>query len=213
MKISYQKTPLSKSERNSLLVALLGCGGCLLPLPLLFLNLWPLRFSVPALLVPSLVLLAALGIYASRVNIPAFWTFYSWGFIGGLVGTVAYDVTRVSGLLVKFTGFEVIHKFGLLITGSLELTWTAWIIGWAYHFLNGGVFGITFALMLGRRATVLTGIAWGILLEIAMVITYPPTFGIDMGWGSVGLTVSFLGHAAYGATLGYTLKRVALKLA
>ena len=210
MKTSYQKAPLSKSERNSLFVALLGCGGCLLPLPLLFLNLWPLKFSVPSLLVPSLLLLAALGVYTSRINVPAFWAFYSRGFIGGLVGTAAYDLTRLSGLLVKFTGFEIIHKFGLLITGSSELTWTAAAVGWAYHFLNGGIFGISFALMVGRHATVLIGIVWGLLLEIAMIIAYPRTFGIDMGWGTVGLAFSLLGHGAYGATLGYALRRVAL---
>ena len=196
-----------------MLFALLGCGGCLLPLPLLFLNLWPLKFSVPVLLVPSLLLLAALGVYASRVNVPAFWTFYSWGFISGLVGTVTYDLTRIFGLFVKFTGFDIIHKFGLLITGSSELTLISGTVGWAYHFLNGGIFGISFALMVGRHATVLIGIVWGLLLEAAMIITYPPTFGINMGWGTVGLTFSLLGHIAYGATLGHMLRRVVLTVA
>lgn len=194
-------------ERWLAAFALAGCGGTLFPLPLYFLKLWPMRLSVPFLTLPALLLLIALPLFARRIEAPAFFSRFSAGFVGGLVGTIAYDAVRAFGLAWRFQGFAVIHKFGLLITGRSDLTIPVAAVGWTYHVLNGGVFGITYALVAGRAA-VGWGIAWGLLLEAAMIATYPSAFSINLGWGSVGLAVSLLGHVAYGTVLAMTVRRL-----
>lgn len=188
-------------------LALAGCAGSLLPLPLLFAGLWPMRLSVQFLVPPSLLLLLALAVYARSWGAERFWALYAAGFAGGLTGTMVYDAVRAGGLLVRFPGFQVIHVFGMLITGQTEFTPVAAVCGWVYHFLNGGVFGIVYALIVGR-GNVWWGIGWGLFLEGGMLLTYPKTFGIDMGWGSVALTFSLLGHLAYGATLAIAVRRL-----
>jgi hypothetical protein len=197
----------SRRDRYLSGLALAGCAGSLLPLPLLFAGLWPMRLSVPFLVPPSLLLLLALAVYARSWGAPRFWALYAAGFAGGLIATIVYDAVRALGLFVRFPGFQVIHVFGMLITGQSEFTPVAAVLGWLYHFLNGGVFGIVYALIAGR-GSVWWGMGWGLFLEAGMLLTYPKTFGIDMGWGSVALTFSLLGHLAYGATLAIAARRL-----
>ncbi len=205
---SERYSTLTLREKRLVTLALVGCIGTLLPLPLLFFDLWPMQFSVPFLVPPSLALMLALAIYARNVYVPTFWARYGAGFMGGLVATVVYDLVRVFGLLTKFPGFAVIHKFGILITGSSELTLTAGAMGWMYHFMNCVVFCIMYALVVCRRSNILWGTLWGLLLEVGMIATYPRTFGISMSWGTSALTFSILGHIGYGATLGILVKRM-----
>jgi hypothetical protein len=159
-----------------------------------------MRLGATFLTLPSVLLLMALAVRARGGAVPEFWSRYAAGFAGGLMGTVAYDGSRLIGLAWRFPGFAVIGKFGLLITGREEAGLLTLAVGWAYHLLNGGVFGISYALVAGR-APIPWGIAWGLFLEAAMLMTYPAAFGMDMSWGTAALTFSLVGHLCYGATL------------
>jgi hypothetical protein len=120
----------------------------------------------------------------------------------GLLGTFAYDATRlliVSLVPMSFWPFDTLTLFGTLLAGAAASPASAFAIGTAYHLANGTCFGIAYALIV-RRPSVLTGIAWAALLELLMVSIYP-------GWLHLRaldefLTVSVLGHAAYGLVLG-----------
>lgn len=212
MKVEYYGPKLTRREKWLVALALLGCAGNLMPLLLYFLNLWPMKLAAEFFLPPSLLLLLALAVYAAKKPAPLFWHRYATGFIGGLIGTLAYDFIRVFGLAVKFPGFDVINKFGMLMVGENEFSFTAGVLGWGYHFMNGGVFGITFAFLAGPRANAWWGIAWSMLLEIAMVITYPAAFKLNMGWGTAALTFSILGHVGYGAVLGSYIRKKSWKI-
>jgi hypothetical protein len=48
--------------------------------------------------------------------------------------------------------------------------------------------------------------AWGMILELMLIASYPSLFGIIVNWAFV--TVGCIGHLAYGAALGVTAKRV-----
>lgn len=194
---------LSGQDKKYALVALLGCAGSLIPLPLYFLGWWPMSMSVPFIVVPSILLMVGLAVLARRANVPTFWARYGAGFLGGLLATVFYDGSRLFGLFVNFPGFGVIHKFGQLITGIEELTVLTVSLGWLYHFMNGGVFGICYALVAGPRGNIWWGILWGLFLELGMFVTYPDAFGVMMSWGTAALTFSIIGHVFYGGVLGW----------
>ncbi len=209
MKISkYKNTSDTLRDRLLFLLTLVACALSLSPLPLMFFGLWPMSISVPLLVSPAVLLLFGIALYTSRFKNSFFSQCYRIGFLGGLLATIAYDVSRITGLFWRFQGFNVIHKFGMLITGKDEFTFLTASLGWLYHFMNGGVFGITFALIWGKRANVAWGILWGILLEIGMLLTYPRYFSMDMGVNSAAFIFSMLGHCAYGAVLGYLVKRI-----
>jgi hypothetical protein len=188
-------------------LALAGSFGTILPLLLYFAGVWPMRLGVPFLTLPSLLLLMALAVRARGGEAPEFWTRYAAGFVGGLIGTAAYDGSRLIGLAWRFPGFAVIGKFGLLITGREDAGLLTLAVGWAYHVSNGGVFGIAYALVAGRAA-IPWGIAWGLFLEAAMLVTYPAAFGVDMSWGTAALTFSLAGHVCYGAALAALVRRL-----
>jgi hypothetical protein len=56
------------------------------------------------------------------------------------------------------------------------------------------------------KGRVLWGLGWGMLLELAMLLSYPSIFRQVAGWPFV--LVSASGHVAYGLTLGATARRV-----
>jgi hypothetical protein len=120
----------------------------------------------------------------------------------GLLATFAYDGARlviVSLVPMSFWPFDVLTLFGTLLAGPGAPPAVAFVVGTGYHLTNGICFGIAYTLII-RRPRILTGIAWAGILELLMVSLYP-------GWLNLRamdefLTVSILGHAAYGSVLG-----------
>lgn len=130
------------------------------------------------------------------------------GTVAGITAIVAYDATKW-GLAVldpsSFDPFGAIPTFGALFVGtSAPPTWTT-AVGIGYHVLNGLTFAVAYSIMFGHRG-VLAGVGWGIFLEIFQFTLYPGWLNINAFYAEF-VTVSFLGHAAYGATLGYVCKR------
>jgi hypothetical protein len=134
------------------------------------------------------------------------------GLIAGFVGTLAYDVTRVGLSFAEpspYNPFEAIRQFGLGVFpgGSPEVVMAA---GYTVHFLNGSTFGVIYATFAGRRiravwAAALAGVIWGMTLVVLQGILYP-------GWLRITdmlaefLVIAGLGHVAYGATLGLSVR-------
>jgi hypothetical protein len=120
----------------------------------------------------------------------------------GLVSTFAYDATRL--LLVwtvsfQFNPLETIRVFGQLLVGPAQPAALVFAAGALYHFANGIGFA-TALLLFVRRPRVRHGLAWAFMLEVIMVSLYP-------GWLNLAaidefVSVSVVGHVAYGLTLG-----------
>jgi len=126
------------------------------------------------------------------------------GLLAGLVATLAYDAFRLASNLVGFVSqpFRSIELYGLVIVGSRDLG-TARVVGWLFHLWNGASFGMFFAVAF--RPAILMGIAWGLFLELALVITSPKLLALTLR--DEVLATSLLGHVAYGAVLATVARR------
>ena len=80
------------------------------------------------------------------------------------------------------------------------------LAGIAFHLLNGTTFGVAYVFLFARhgsfstRRAIVTGLTWGLFLEMFQITLYP-------GWLDVRAytefaAISFLGHVVYGFTLG-----------
>lgn len=169
---------------------------------------WKIAFSLTVLGPLTAVLgLSAHALARPEVR-PVFLQRLWAGAFAGFIGLLAYDGGRALILLlgiVPFNPFRAIEKFGLLITDSdVDTTWTK-TLGWLFHTWNGLGFGAMFTLAFGR-GTIFRAVAWSMLLESAMIATYPSLFRIQLDWPF--LSMSILGHLFYGLALGWTAKRV-----
>jgi hypothetical protein len=120
----------------------------------------------------------------------------------GLLGTVAYDLTRygvVALWSLSFQPFHVFTVFGELFVGPDHAATVLVLVGLAYHLANGTFFGVAYALVV-RRPSWWSGALWGIGLELVMATLYPSWLRIQ----ALGefLEVSAAGHLVYGAVLG-----------
>lgn len=165
---------------------------------------WTLSFVS----LPALVAVLGIAVWAQRVERQPFFNRLIVGATAGFIATLAYDGVRVAvqgtGLL-DYNAFKAIHIFGSLIMNSPETATDARIAGWTYHFWNGVSFGVIYALIAGP-ARWYWGLAWGMALEGAMIGVYPVAFAIQRT-DPAFLSVSLIGHAAYGASLGLMAQR------
>jgi hypothetical protein len=137
------------------------------------------------------------------------------GVVIGLIATLLYDASRT--LLSQldssvYQPFEVLSMFGRALLGGGVSSEAALAAGLAFHLLNGVSFGLAYVFILGRQAVssptraLATGITWGLFLETFQLTLYP-------GWLNIAayrefVTISFLGHVVYGATLGIMARRL-----
>lgn len=129
------------------------------------------------------------------------------GLAAGLLGTMAYDLTRFAVVAVfrlSVQPFEAIPLFGQLLLSTDARSAVSDTVGVVYHLANGAGFGLAFAVVAGRRG-VIAGIAWAMVLEVAMVTFYPGW--LDIRAREEFLSVTVLGHVAYGAVLGGVARR------
>ena len=166
-------------------------------------------FTLTFVSLPGLLVVVVLAVYTRRADETLVWSRLKHGLAAGLAGTVVYDALRgavqLSGLF-SYNAFRAIPLFGSLITGLEPASVPAALAGWAYHFWNGISFAMMYALNAAGRPC-LWGLAWAMFLEAAMVLTYPVAFGVprsDAGF----LSISFIGHAAYGIVLGLWIQRL-----
>ncbi len=121
------------------------------------------------------------------------------GVFAGGFATLAYDVCRIPLVHSGLPIFKAISYFGTLIVGSATVTAEAEAAGWLYHYSNG----IGFALMyvsLFRRERLWAAVAWGTVLEGAMLLTpYAEVFGYTRGREFLAITLG--AHFVYGVGL------------
>lgn len=130
------------------------------------------------------------------------------GLIAGFLATIAYDVSRwliVTLFHDTFAPFDVFPIFGHAIAGTNLSPAVATTIGILYHYTNGILFAVAYAILLAPRGW-WTGIFWALGLEVLMLTVYP-------GWLHPApfeefVSVSILGHVAYGSVLGIFCRRL-----
>jgi hypothetical protein len=125
------------------------------------------------------------------------------GIAAGIAATATYDLTRL--LLTElgqldFYPFETFKIFGQLILGESAPKALTFAVGTTYHLLNGVAFAVSYCFLLGGRNWKY-GILWALGLEAAMLAIYPGWLDLEAVMQEF-VTVSVLGHVAYGTTLG-----------
>jgi hypothetical protein len=134
------------------------------------------------------------------------------GVVAGLIATVAYDLSRF-GLIsltgIRFWPFDVFRVFGQALFGDTFSDSLTRVGGLLYHLANGVGFGVAYVVWMGERGPA-AGLAFAMFLELCMVTVYP-------GWLNLKaldefLQVSVFGHIVYGATLGWSARRVLARL-
>lgn len=157
-----------------------------------------------AVSLPSMVALAVLG-FARRV--PAeLRAIIALGALGGLVGTIGYDLVRVPFALAGQRVFAPIESYGLLIAdASVSSGWTSGL-GWLYHFSNGVAFGIAYGALAARRHWG-WGVVWAMLLEtVAVLGPFADRYQIRGNEYAIG--IAYAAHVCYGAPLGRIVQRM-----
>ena len=158
-----------------------------------------------ALLVASVIVVVIGGFAWTRLTATARDTVeqrIQVGLVAGFLATLAYDSSRwiiVTLFHDTFWPFDVFPIFGYAIAGSSIPHNVATIIGILYHYTNGVLFAIAYTILFAPRGW-WAGILWALGLEALMLAIYP-------GWlhprtFSEFVSVSMLGHIAYGSVLG-----------
>jgi hypothetical protein len=169
----------------------------------------PLSFSAPFVVLPAAALLAGLALLrrGRYRQLRGLADLLLRGGAWGLAATLLYDAVRPAIRLVfgyAYDPYRAMPIFGQLITGQAD-TPLALAAGWTYHFWNGISFGMIFAL-LRPRGGALAGLAWGLGLQVLMMVTYPTLLRIRLE--DPGFLVSGLvGHGVWGLALGAGLRR------
>lgn len=158
------------------------------------------------LFLPGALFLAGAWWWATRNERTTLDEALAIGFWGGLLGTVAYDLSRVPFLvLLGQRVFAPINVYGIWLADAAHSSRFTDLLGWSYHFSNGITFGIMYALFMRGRHW-LWAIVWAFLLEtIAILSPFSTIFNLSGNYGAIG--IAYLGHVAYGLPLGWLVTR------
>ena len=122
------------------------------------------------------------------------------GTLGGMLGTVGYDVFRIPFHYLGLNLMSPICAYGIWLAGAEVSTYWTDLIGFAYHISNGITFGWIYALLAHRRS-MWWALGWGLALEtLAIVSTFGAVFGLQQYSNAVLL--AYIAHLFYGWPLG-----------
>jgi hypothetical protein len=187
--------------------AVLAGGGSVIALLAWVYEVVSFQAAFLAVGVPCLIALVALAVRAGRS--PALADVLAAGAVGGLVGTLGYDLFRLPFVVAGLRVLAPIDSYGVLLLDASESSpWTG-TAGWGFHLLNGVGFGIAYAALArpGRRHWS-WAVAWAMVLETATVVTpFARVYGIA-GQADL-LFVAYAAHLAYGVPLGLIVQRKA----
>jgi hypothetical protein len=127
------------------------------------------------------------------------------GIVAGLLATLAYDIARYAVVTVfplVIWPFDVFPIFGQLLIGAAPRK-VLYAVGWLYHLANGTGFAVCYAILIPRPG-ILSGLLFAGVLEFLMISLYPSWLGVK-AYGEF-LSISVVGHTAYGIVLGLLTK-------
>ena len=162
---------------------------------------WFVRVTLPAL-----ALLIAIAVVATRRRGPGFDRVrrgVTLGTIGGIVGTLGYDLVRIPFVVLGLRVLAPIESYGVLLTGAESSTSLTAFAGWGYHFANGICFGIAYAVI-APRAKVRWAVLWSLTLETATIVT-PFASAYNLAGHYDLISIAYGAHVPYGLGLGYVV--------
>lgn len=163
---------------------------------------WFRFLTLPAL---TVVAVAAFVVSRPRSRHRRIRTALVVGAMGGVIGTIAYDLVRIPVVLIGYRVLAPIDSYGVLLLDDRSSSDLSGLAGWLFHFSNGINFGIAYALVaLGRNWR--WGVLWAMVLETATLLTpFIDAYGLSGRWGLIG--VAYAAHIPYGLALGWAASR------
>jgi len=161
-----------------------------------------------ALAVPGLLAIAVLAILLRRGGAhPDLHAAIVAGTLGGIAGTIGYDLVRTPFLAMGLRLFAPIDSYGLLILNVSHSSPLTEFAGWTYNVANGAGFGIAYAMVaLGRHW--LWAIPWALGLETMTIVTpYASAYGLS-GHPDL-IAIAYGAHVAYAIPLGVVVRQAA----
>lgn len=151
--------------------------------------------------VPALVALIGVAVWVGRGGQrPALTVALRAGAIGGLLGTIGYDLVRVPFNAAGVRLLSPIDSYGLLIVNAVSSSPVTGFAGWFFHATNGVCFGVAFAAVAARRP-LWWAVAWAMVLETATIVSpFVDRYGLS-GHPEL-IVVAYGAHVAYGVPLG-----------
>jgi hypothetical protein len=186
-----------------------------------FYGLCSMRTFVFFVLIPAMLLLAAMAFIDRVKGDGRLWRAVVIGTIAGFVAACAYDLFRIPWVFgatqqigpdwLRLPLFKVFPQFGAMILNEPftsqqpqgAFSFSAHLVGWIYHFSNGMTFGIMYMALVGDslRRSWLWAIALAVGLEILMLVTpYTTFFAIRMT--ALFILVTLTAHLIFGVALG-----------
>jgi len=156
--------------------------------------------------VPGQLALVAIGIWlARRPDLADMRTLLIAGLVGGLIGTIGYDLFRVPFALGGLRVLAPIDSYGVLALDAAASSTVTGFTGWSYHFANGLGFGLAYAAIAGKGRHWGWGLGWALLLETATVLTpFASTYALTGKW--VPITIAYAAHVPFGLALGWCVQ-------
>ncbi|MGD9548367.1 MAG: DUF6789 family protein [Candidatus Krumholzibacteriia bacterium] len=171
------------------------------------------RMSVlgSVVLLPSLVLLAGTVIAAMARGHHALVRRVLVGTAAGILATVGLEIVRITSFRLGGMPGDLPRLMGVLLTDRFMVgpSTLSDVLGWAYHFWNGAVFGLIFAVLLGSRH-VSWHVGYGVLVGVVFLAS--PAVSA-LGIGAFGLEMPSMpatvlaAHVVYGWVLGKLHRR------
>jgi hypothetical protein len=161
-----------------------------------------------ALAAPGLLVITALALLLRRSGAhPDLQVAIAAGALGGIVGTVGYDLVRIPFLALGLRLFAPIDSYGVLILNTAHSSPLTEFTGWSYNFANGAGFGVAYAMFgLGRHWG--WAIPWAWFLETMTIVTpYASSYGLA-GHPDL-IAIAYGAHIAYGTPLGIISRQAA----
>jgi hypothetical protein len=157
-------------------------------------------------LIPSIVLLAAVAVFARRGDDWLSRTIVR-GALAGAIATIALEVVRLLGFHFGYMPGNLPRLMGVLLLDRFAQgpSLSSDLAGWAYHFWNGASFGIIYTLLLGTRRR-WVGAVFGFAIGIGFLVS-PVVLSLGVGYFGLEYSYGFpvtvsLAHLAFGASLG-----------
>ncbi len=155
--------------------------------------------------VPALVALAVAGVVVARSErrVRLHHTMVA-GAIGGLIGTIGYDVFRLPFMALGLRLLAPVDSYGVLLLDAVGSSGRTGTAGWFFHTTNGVCFGVAFALIAARRHWA-WALGWAMVLETATIATpFVTLYGLSTRpWLIV---IAYLAHIPYGLAIGFAVR-------
>lgn len=123
------------------------------------------------------------------------------GAVGGLIGTLLYDVVRIPFVVVgRLLVLSPIESYGVLASGASHSSPATDFVGWSYHFSNGIGFGIAFAAI-GLRRHWAWAVGYSLVLETATIVS-PFADAYQLHGKYLIIAIAYGAHVPFGLALG-----------